>query len=202
MKPMPFVVSCLALSVSVFAQGSTAPRQPPPDKRPMAAADGTVAGPRSIWETYKKYFTAAAAEMPEANYGFRPPTIPAADGKEIRTYGQIVAHIASESFMFCAAASGVAQPAGTETYEQTKTTKADITKALAEGYAYCDQVWSATNDANMNTPGKWPAQLSGLPGSTRLGILTFNTAHTAEHYGNLVTYLRAKGLVPPSSGGK
>jgi hypothetical protein len=103
--------------------------------------------------------------------------------------------------MFCSSAAAEAQPAGTEKYEQTKTTKADITKALAESYAYCDKIWSATTDQNMNTPGKWPAGLT-LPGSTRLGILTFNTAHSAEHYGNLVTYLRAKGLVPPSSGGK
>jgi hypothetical protein len=39
-----------------------------------------------------------------------------------------------------------------------------------------------------------------LPGAhTRLGVLTFNTAHNFEHYGNLVTYMRLKGLVPPSS---
>ena len=35
----------------------------------------------------------------------------------------------------------------------------------------------------------------------RLNVLQFNIAHDMEHYGNLVTYLRIKGLVPPSSQG-
>jgi hypothetical protein len=33
----------------------------------------------------------------------------------------------------------------------------------------------------------------------RLTVLSVNTAHTDEHYGNMVTYLRLKGIVPPSS---
>jgi hypothetical protein len=35
--------------------------------------------------------------------------------------------------------------------------------------------------------------------ATRIGLMDFNTAHTMEHYGNLVTYMRIKGIVPPSS---
>ena len=39
-----------------------------------------------------------------------------------------------------------------------------------------------------------------LPGTnTRLGVLAFNGAHAFEHYGNVVTYMRLKGMVPPSS---
>jgi uncharacterized damage-inducible protein DinB len=34
---------------------------------------------------------------------------------------------------------------------------------------------------------------------TRLGMLDFNVSHTMEHYGNLVTYMRIQGVVPPSS---
>jgi len=33
----------------------------------------------------------------------------------------------------------------------------------------------------------------------KLTLLSLNTAHTDEHYGNLVTYLRIKGIVPPTS---
>jgi uncharacterized damage-inducible protein DinB len=202
MKTALSVMASVALGASLMAQGQTAPRQAPPDKKPMATASQAVEAPRSIYELYKGFFVAAAAEMPEANYGFHPTTMPAADGKEVRTYGQIVAHIASENYMFCSSAEGTAWPEATKDYEKTKTTKADLAKALAESYAYCDKVWSATSEQNMNTPGKWPAGMPTLPGSTRMGILTFNTAHSAEHYGNLVTYLRARGLVPPSSGGK
>ena len=37
--------------------------------------------------------------------------------------------------------------------------------------------------------------------SPRALILAFNTAHSYEHYGNLVTYMRLNKIVPPSSEG-
>jgi hypothetical protein len=36
-------------------------------------------------------------------------------------------------------------------------------------------------------------------GRTRFAMLNWNLWHTWEHYGNVVVYLRVKGLVPPSS---
>jgi hypothetical protein len=36
-------------------------------------------------------------------------------------------------------------------------------------------------------------------GKLGLGILNFNNVHNMEHYGNLVTYMRIKGIVPPTS---
>jgi hypothetical protein len=33
----------------------------------------------------------------------------------------------------------------------------------------------------------------------RLSVLYFSVTHTYEHYGNLVTYMRLKNIVPPSS---
>ncbi|MNC95706.1 hypothetical protein D3C83_128910 [compost metagenome] len=46
-------------------------------------------------------------------------------------------------------------------------------------------------------------EASGLrPGMTKIGALIYNTSHTNEHYGNLVTYMRLQGLVPPSSQGR
>ena len=51
--------------------------------------------------------------------------------------------------------------------------------------------------------GFWTATVEGAGEGTRyrfrVGVLEFNTAHTYDHYGNLVTYMRMKGLVPPSS---
>jgi hypothetical protein len=32
-----------------------------------------------------------------------------------------------------------------------------------------------------------------------LGMLAFNNMHDYEHYGNMVTYMRLKNIVPPSS---
>ena len=82
-----------------------------------------------------------------------------------------------------------------ETWAETKTSKADISAALAASFAYCDQVWGATTDASGAQPVKMPFG----PAMPRLGALWFNTSHDFEHYGNIVTYLRLNKMVPPSS---
>jgi uncharacterized damage-inducible protein DinB len=35
--------------------------------------------------------------------------------------------------------------------------------------------------------------------ASRGSVLVFNTAHNNEHYGNIIVYLRLKGIVPPST---
>jgi hypothetical protein len=42
----------------------------------------------------------------------------------------------------------------------------------------------------------------GMPSSSRANALISNISHVAEHYGNLVTYFRMKGMVPPTSRGQ
>ena len=60
----------------------------------------------------------------------------------------------------------------------------------------CDKTFAALTTATMNDP-------SGLrPGMTKIGALIYNTSHTNEHYGNMVTYMRLQGIVPPSSQGR
>jgi uncharacterized damage-inducible protein DinB len=39
----------------------------------------------------------------------------------------------------------------------------------------------------------------GVNRRNKLGVLWFNASHNLEHYGNLVVYMRMKGVVPPSS---
>lgn len=81
--------------------------------------------------------------------------------------------------------------------EKTKTTKADLSKALAESFAYCDKVFAGMTDA---TGAKTVKFMMGGD-MAKLSILSFNTAHDWEHYGNLVTYMRLNKMVPPSSQG-
>ena len=77
---------------------------------------------------------------------------------------------------------------------KNKTSKADIIAGLKEAYAYCDKVYDAMTD----TAGTQTVKMFG--GDTpKFGVLTVNITHTAEHYGNLVTYMRMKNVVPPSS---
>ena len=74
--------------------------------------------------------------------------------------------------------------------------KADIQAALKASFAYCDAAFQKLDDQT----GRESADLMGRP-SPRLAILAFNTQHSWEHYGNLVTYFRLKDMVPPSSQG-
>jgi uncharacterized damage-inducible protein DinB len=110
----------------------------------------------------------------------------------VRTYGQVLAHIADAQFLLCGIASdGKMVMKG---YEKTAQTKAEIVAALKRGFAACDGVYDNLTDADAATMVKWFGQER-----TKLSILDFNIAHGFEHYGNLVTYMRMKGIVPPSS---
>jgi uncharacterized damage-inducible protein DinB len=192
MRRVPVLVGVLAVAASSLAAQSAAPKAP---KAP--AATSLAASTRFYYDAVKTWLTKAAADMPEADYAFRPATQPSPDKKDIRTFGQILAHVADANFLFCGASTGMKPPAGMANLEQTKTTKADIQKALAASFDFCDKAWAATTNANASTPMDVP----DVGKTTRLGGLVFNTSHDGEHYGNIVTYLRAKGMVPPSSQG-
>jgi uncharacterized damage-inducible protein DinB len=130
----------------------------------------------------------AAEKMPEAEYNFRP-------APRVRTFGQLLGHIAQEQYLyFCAPLKGEQKAVD---IERTKTSKADLTAALKESFAYCDSVYDQMTDkdaaAVVNTGGNK---------STRLRLLWMNIVHDESHYGNLVTYLRMKGIVPPSTEGQ
>ncbi len=148
---------------------------------------------QSYYTAVKGWLNKVADQVDEKNYGFKP----AGTIADVRTLGRILAHVADANYLFCGAVPGMQEPAG-GSIEQSKTTKAEITKALADSFAFCDRAWAATTDANAATPMDLPENLGH---TTRLGELVFNTEHCAEHYGNLVTYMRALGLVPPSSQG-
>ena len=78
--------------------------------------------------------------------------------------------------------------------EKSTTTKAALQKALADSFAFCEQAIASMDD-------KKGAELtkSNLGMQPRLMVFAFNNSHVNEHYGNLVTYMRLKGIVPPSS---
>jgi uncharacterized damage-inducible protein DinB len=128
----------------------------------------------------------AAQKMPEENYSFKPTP-------EVRTFGQLVGHVADASYMFCSQVLGEANPA--KDIEKTKTSKADLVAALKDAVAYCSKAFDGMTDAK----GSEMVKIFGSMNVARLAVFSLNTAHTDEHYGNMVTYLRLKGLVPPTS---
>ena len=112
---------------------------------------------------------------------------------EVRSTGEMLAHIANTQFNFCSSAAREANPIR-ENFEETRTLKPQIIDALEESFAYCNLVFSRTNDEMTAMPATRNGQRDTVG-----GILAFNSAHNWEHYGNLITYMRINGIVPPSS---
>ena len=144
---------------------------------------------RTLWHGAKLNIQESADQMPETEYGLRPTS-------QVRTFGQILAHIAGSNYVLCAAAKGERNPHTEDEFEKTATTKAAIVTALNESLAYCDAAYDTLTDAAA-------VQLVTLPFDGGQGIrvlpLMENTTHLNEHYGNLVTYFRVGGMVPPST---
>lgn len=109
--------------------------------------------------------------------------------------GEILAHVAGAQFLFCSAAAGEDSP-NSENFEETRTEKAQIIEALGMGMDYCDQVYAGMSDAGSQEMVSFFGNDMAVA-----GVLAFNSAHNYEHYGNLVTYMRINGIVPPSSAG-
>lgn len=146
--------------------------------------------PLTAWNKYMymqlKFIVARSADkMPEESYGFKPT-------ESVRSFGQIIGHIADSQYGFCSIALGEKNPA--PKIEQTKTSKADLTAALKEAFAYCDRAYDGLTDATASQPVKM-----FTTEAPKLGVLHVNSTHTTEHYGNLVTYMRMKNIVPPTS---
>jgi uncharacterized damage-inducible protein DinB len=142
---------------------------------------------RGAYQSVRDNIVRSAEKMPEENYSFKPTP-------RVRTFGQILGHLAEEQYFFCAPVKGEQKAVDVE---KTKTSKADLTAALKEAFAYCDSVYDSMTDTVALQVLK-----RGESERTKLRMLWGNVAHNSEHYGNLVTYLRIKGLVPPSTEGQ
>jgi uncharacterized damage-inducible protein DinB len=182
-------VAALALSLLVLpapaaAQGQPQTGQPPAQASPPAAITAS-AGLKNLYTTSRGWILRAAQTMPEEHYTFKPTP-------DVRSFGELIGHIANTQYNFCAPARKTASP-NKDNIEKTATTKAALVAALQEAFAFCDPAYEIS-DAGMTEAVKM-GQREAAAGYT----LTFNVAHNFEHYGNIVTYMRLKGLVPPSS---
>ncbi len=168
------VIFLLAASLFLAASGARA-----------QTANPLVDSSKVFYTNAKRDILRSAEKMPEDKYAFKP-------ADTVRSYGQLLAHVADGQYEFCGAAAGKHDEKG---IEQTAKTKADVIAALKAAFAYCDAIYAGMTDA------KAAEMIPAFGGAkiTRLGMLDFNVSHTMEHYGNVVTYLRIEGLVPPSS---
>src|SRR5260370_31994614 len=126
----------------------------------------------------RDFFIRAAEKMPEAEYGFKP-------SPDVRTFGQVVAHVADDQYNLCAPAKGETRKASYTAIEDTLSKKAELVAVLREAFAYCDGAYDALTDASGSDMVKFGNK--GMP--TRVEMLNWNLWHTWEHYGNVVVYL-------------
>jgi uncharacterized damage-inducible protein DinB len=138
---------------------------------------------KKVYANIKNNLIGLADKMPEDAYSFKPTP-------DIRSFGQLMAHIADAQTRMCSAASGQQKQANAA----SKTTKAELVAAVKESIALRDAAWDSLNDAAaFETVKMGPMERS------KLGLLEYNSAHSNEEYGYGAVYLRLKGLTPPSS---
>src|ERR1700731_2789951 len=174
-----FVFAALmAVPVALIGQEKSQAQAAPP-------ANPITASEKGFYSFVSNAVVGAAQKMPEENYSFKPTP-------EVRSFGQLVGHVADASYAFCSLALGETNPA--KDIEKTKTSKADLVAAIKDGVAYCNKAFDSMTDAKGSQTVKFMTF-----DLAKLTMFSLNTAHTDEHYGNMVTYLRLKGIVPPTS---
>lgn len=178
----------LSLSIGLAAQQAGG-RQGAPQTPPTPPAS-TSAEVQAMYTNIAGFIARTAAMVPADKYTWQPTP-------EVRSYARLFAHIVDDNNGACSAIAGVTPaPARMDTGNATdgwaanKMTKADLEKALADSVAVCQKAFAAVDQTNM-------MEMQGR--RTKIGALIYNTSHINEHYGNLVTYLRLNGMVPPSS---
>ncbi len=138
---------------------------------------------KQMYNGVKNNLTSMAEKMPEEHYNFKPT-------EEIRSFGQLVGHVADSQARACSGANGEQKSVNAA----SKTTKADLVAALKESFAICDKAFDSLTDAKANEMIQM-----GQRQRSRLGTLTGTVSHSNEEYGYMAVYLRLKGIVPPSS---
>jgi len=185
-RAIAFAVVLLLVSTAAFAQDSKSTQTSPNGKGEQASqANPYSTFNKAVYARLKTILVSSAEKMPEENYSFKPT-------ESVRSYGQLVGHVADAQYLFCSVALGETNP-GLK-IEQTKTTKADLVAALKEAVSYCDKAYDSMTD----TSGAQTIKLFGGD-APKLGALSVNNMHNMEHYGNMVTYMRLKNIVPPTS---
>ena len=145
-----------------------------------------VSSARSVWMVPHNFVARALEQVPDSLLSFKPTP-------DVRSLGQLFGHVADGEYLFCTLATGEPMRTSAQSIEGTRKTKAELLAGLKESAAYCEKAYAQT-DAQAQTPANFFGQQVN-----RMFLLNMNGAHDYEHYGNIVTYLRLKGITPPSS---
>lgn len=160
----------VAIFLAVLACGRWNAAEPPPPGGEYARHLGAL-GQLSV---------AVADAMPAEKYGFRPHP-------ESMTFGELMKHIATTNFQFCAGLKDSDAPS-----LPSADDKAGITKFLADSFQYCSDVISGLSESQLSAVHNSPD--GRLPGRDVLLVMYIHVAH---HRGQAEIYLRDNGIKPP-----
>jgi hypothetical protein len=156
----------------------------------FTAAGAFAQSPGPLIPELKQFYTVrkgdllkSADRMPAGDYDFKPTP-------DMRSFGQLIAHIADAQMSFCSGVKGEAKRLNAA----AKTSKADLVAALKASFDECDSAFDAMTDATATQMLK-----SGSAERSKFGTLLYATLHDNEEYGYLAVYLRLKNLIPPST---
>ncbi|MGA8026102.1 MAG: DinB family protein, partial [Bryobacteraceae bacterium] len=159
------VVPVGMISVSVLA--SLANAQVSRDLPNPISAPNPLTATISIFRSNMQDKIMKSAEaMPESKYSYRPT-------KDVRSFAEILTHVADISYFLCSKAKGEAPPA-TATAKGSKT---EIVAYLKGAFGYCDGVYSGFTDAHLNDPADFFGDKTN-----KMFILTQLANHDALHY--------------------
>jgi hypothetical protein len=143
-------------------------------------------GVTAQYERYRLNLNETAQFMPEAEYEFK--LTPAQ-----RPFSGWIEHTAGMLYGACASIQGEAAPEAAKHVEHAKG-KAALSKALADSFTYCDAAIAKLD------PAKAEQEVTiGTRKVVPATVLVNLIASLNEHYGNLVGYMRAKNIVPPTT---
>jgi hypothetical protein len=169
---------CTGMAVAQAPPAGGPPPPPPPEKGSIPAM---ISEAVANYTQIKTIILASAEKMPAENYSFKPTP-------EIRSYGELFTHVAQTQMALCAA-PGTPRPAPI-----TATAKDAIIAALKTSFDLCDAAYAkVTADNATEISG------GGFMRGSKLGMIGKNVAHDNEMYGQMVVYMRMKGIVPPST---
>ncbi len=160
-----------ACAVPVLAQG------PDPKVNPVAASAA------QLYMTVANNITKSIEKMPADKFSYKPIDT-------VMPFAEFIGHLVDANQNFCTPITGGAKPASI----RKEMDKDKLAAAWKSAMDECVKAWGMTTDASLGKMVKM-----GNAERPAAFPLLLNTSHTWEHYGNLVTYLRMNGLVPPSS---
>jgi hypothetical protein len=175
---------------------------PPGSSAPSGSAPGqpatTISQALDFWITNtEKEVTSAADAMPEEKYSFAPI---AGKFDGVRTFGQQVKHLAANNYRMAAWILGqeATPDQEAETGPDSVRSKAEIMGYVRGSFAALHQSVALVTAEDALTP-VLPNRVGTSRQNTRVQFAVDAIAHSYDHYGQMVEYLRMNGIIPPAS---